>query len=37
MTTEKSKATDEAQIHGLIDDWAKALRAKDINALMEIF
>jgi uncharacterized protein (TIGR02246 family) len=34
MTTENSKATDETQIRALIDDWAKALRAKDINALL---
>jgi ketosteroid isomerase-like protein len=34
MTTEKSKAIDEAQIRTLIDHWAKALRAKDINGLM---
>ena len=26
--------TNEAVIRGLIDDWAKALRAKDINRLM---
>jgi uncharacterized protein (TIGR02246 family) len=34
MTTEKSKVTDEAQIRRLIDDWTKALRAKDIDGLM---
>jgi hypothetical protein len=36
MTTEKSKVTDEAQIRRLIDDWTKALRAKDIDGLMSI-
>jgi uncharacterized protein (TIGR02246 family) len=34
MTTETAGATDEAQIGALIDDWASALRAKDINRLM---
>ncbi len=34
MTTKTSSATDEAQIRGLIDDWARALRAKDINRPM---
>jgi uncharacterized protein (TIGR02246 family) len=34
MTTETGSATDEAQIRALIDDWASALRAKDINRLM---
>jgi uncharacterized protein (TIGR02246 family) len=34
MTTENSKATDDGQIRGLMDDWARALRAKDINRLM---
>jgi uncharacterized protein (TIGR02246 family) len=34
MATEKNKAIDEAQIRQLIDNWAKALRAKDINGLM---
>jgi uncharacterized protein (TIGR02246 family) len=31
MTTENSKATNEAQIRRLIDDRAKAVRAKDVN------
>ena len=31
MTTENSKATNEAQIRALIDDRAKAVRAKDVN------
>ncbi len=34
MTTETGSATDEAQIRALVDDWASALRAKDINRLM---
>jgi uncharacterized protein (TIGR02246 family) len=34
MTTETVGATDEAQIRALIDDWASALRAKDINRLI---
>jgi uncharacterized protein (TIGR02246 family) len=34
MTTETGSAADEAQIRALTDDWAKALRAKDINRLM---
>jgi ketosteroid isomerase-like protein len=32
MTT--GKATNEAQIHALIESWAKALRAKSVDALM---
>ena len=34
MTTEKSKATDEAQIRELMDDQAKAVHAKDIEGSM---
>jgi ketosteroid isomerase-like protein len=34
MATEKNKAIDEAQIRELIDGWAKALRAKDIDGVM---
>jgi ketosteroid isomerase-like protein len=34
MTTKKSKGTDEAQIQQLMDEWVKALRAKDIDRLM---
>src|SRR3954454_3708317 len=34
MTTENSEATNASQVRELIDDWAKALRAKDINWLM---
>ena len=35
MTT--SKATDEAQIRTLIENWAKALRAKNVDAVMSIY
>jgi hypothetical protein len=34
MATEKTKANDEAQIRKLVDNWAKALRAKNIDGLM---
>jgi ketosteroid isomerase-like protein len=34
MTTETSKATDEAEIRGLIKAWAAAIRAKDANAVV---
>jgi uncharacterized protein (TIGR02246 family) len=34
MTTENSRATDEAQIRALIDDRVKTVRAKDIDGLM---
>jgi ketosteroid isomerase-like protein len=34
MTTEASKANDEAQIRALIEGRVKAIHAKDINALM---
>jgi uncharacterized protein (TIGR02246 family) len=37
MTTKTSTTTDEAQIRQLIDNWAKALRAKDINGLMSYY
>ncbi len=33
MTTIK----DDAQIHALIEDWAKALRAKDVDAVMSAY
>ena len=36
MTT-KDKATDETQVRKLNDDWVKALRAKDIDALMNCY
>jgi ketosteroid isomerase-like protein len=34
MTTESAKTTAEAQIRALIDDWVKALRAKDVDGVM---
>lgn len=34
MTSENSKANDEAHIRALIEDRVKAIRDKDINALM---
>ncbi len=34
MTAKDSKTTDETQIRQLIDSWTKALRAKDVDALM---
>jgi uncharacterized protein (TIGR02246 family) len=34
MTTENTKAIEETQIRLLIDNWTKALRAKDVSALM---
>jgi uncharacterized protein (TIGR02246 family) len=34
MATAKTAANDEAQIRQLIDNWAKAVRAKDINGIM---
>jgi uncharacterized protein (TIGR02246 family) len=34
MTTENSKAIDEAQIRALIDERVKAVRARDINGAM---
>jgi ketosteroid isomerase-like protein len=33
-TTENTKAIAEAQIHALIDEWATAIRAKDVNRVM---
>jgi uncharacterized protein (TIGR02246 family) len=32
MTTVSTKATDEARIRALINDWAEAVRAKDVDA-----
>jgi uncharacterized protein (TIGR02246 family) len=32
-----TKTNDHAQIRALIDDWAKALRVKDVNALMSAY
>jgi uncharacterized protein (TIGR02246 family) len=37
MTTQNSKASDEAQIRQLIADWGKALHAKDLNTLMSYY
>jgi PhnB protein len=34
MTTESSRAHTEAQIRAVIDDWAKAVRAKDVDRVM---
>ena len=34
MTPDIAKANGEAQIRGLIDDWAKAARASDIDGIM---
>lgn len=34
MTTERRQAIAELQVRELIEDWAKAVRAKDINAMM---
>jgi uncharacterized protein (TIGR02246 family) len=34
MATGKNKAADDDQIRQLIDGWAKALRAKDINGVI---
>ena len=34
MPTENAKARDEAQIRALVDDWAEALRAKDVDRVM---
>lgn len=37
MGTTNSIASDEAQIRDLIDSWAEAVRAKDIDRLMAIY
>ena len=37
MTAGSSRARDEAQIRGLIDTWAEAIRAKDVDAVMSHF
>ena len=34
MTTGSSRASDEAQIRGLINDWAESVRAKDVDGIM---
>ena len=37
MPKARTAANDEAQIRQLIDRWAKAFRAKDLNAIMSIY
>jgi PhnB protein len=34
MTTGSSRASDEAQIRGLINDWAESVRTKDVDGIM---
>jgi ketosteroid isomerase-like protein len=34
MKTGSSRENDEAQIRALIDDWEKAMRAKDVDGVM---
>jgi ketosteroid isomerase-like protein len=34
MTTEDSRAADEAQIREIIEERVRAIRAKDVDALM---
>ena len=34
MTTENTKTNPEAQIRGVLDDWANALRSKDAEGVM---
>jgi uncharacterized protein (TIGR02246 family) len=34
MTTKNTSATAEAQIYALIDAWAQAIRAKDVNGVI---
>jgi uncharacterized protein (TIGR02246 family) len=34
MTTENTNATAQAQIYALIDAWAQAIRARDVNGVM---
>lgn len=34
MSTTTTKAPAEAELHGLLDDWAEAVRAKDVNAIV---
>jgi uncharacterized protein (TIGR02246 family) len=34
MTTRNARAIDEAEIRQLMDGWARALRAKDVNGVM---
>ena len=37
MTTEKNRASDEAQIRQMIDGFVEAFRAKDINGVVAIY
>jgi ketosteroid isomerase-like protein len=37
MAGDISNADDEARIRALIDDWAKALRAKDVDGVLAQF
>ena len=37
MSRARTPANDEAEIRQLIDRWAKAFRAKDLNAIMSIY
>lgn len=37
MTIETSRAGNEAQIRERIEGWAKALRAKDVDAVMSYY
>ncbi len=37
MPKARTAANDEAEIRQLIDRWAKAFRAKDLNAIMSIY
>jgi uncharacterized protein (TIGR02246 family) len=37
MATQEDKATDEAKIRQLIDDWARTLRAKDTKGVMSFY
>lgn len=37
MSTANSRATNESQIRALIDEWARAVHARDINRLMSLY
>jgi ketosteroid isomerase-like protein len=37
MTTENNKAIEEAQIRQRIESWARAIRAKDVDAVMSMY
>ena len=36
-TATKTRTSDEAQIRGLMDTWAKALHAKDVDRIMSVY